>query len=267
MLARQVVSRNKIAIYSINSVVCDKMPKLKTKAESISDLLAKNIGGGVFRRQADTVFCKVCIKRLNTITKYTLENHIKTQVHENLVKRREQQQRQIDSDGFVLSSETDIGKALSQSTFMHDVTKAFITADIPLNKMNSHALRQLFEKYTKFNLPSESMARQFIMPKIYDQTIESTKQQLAGKKIWVSIDETRDRSGKLVGVVVLRALDRLDRPYLYKVIDLEKTNSETICRTVDDAIRSLGDSTNRDDILMLLTDGAPYMLKAGSYIF
>jgi hypothetical protein len=96
------------------------MPRTtKSKKQSIADLLSKDIGGGVFRRDGNTVFCKVCVNRLNTITKFTLESHIKTQLHENLVKRKQLQQRQIDGDGFILNSQIDSSNAaISQSTFM-----------------------------------------------------------------------------------------------------------------------------------------------------
>lgn len=243
------------------------MPKvLKTKGESIAGLLAKAIYNCAFRRDGDTVFCRVCVKRLASIKKSSLDSHVKTDYHTNMLNRKERHQKQIDGDGYVLSTAANEPmEVLSQASFMTDITNMMIANDIPLTKLNSASFRQLFSKYTKFNPPSEAMARQFILPKLYDKTLESTKEILAGKKIWVSVDETRDRTGRFVGAIVLRSLDALDKPYLVSVVDLEETNSNTICRAVDDAIRMLGSS--RDDILMLVTDGARYMIKAGMLIY
>jgi hypothetical protein len=247
-----------------------KVPK--TKSESIVDLLNKTNFDGVFRRDGDTIFCRVCIKRLSSTKKSSLDSHINTDFHKNMLKRKHTQQRQLDGDGFLLSVNINENiEKVSQSTFMYDLTKMMISADIPLNKLNTPSFRNLFQKYTRFNPPSEPMARQFVLPKLYDEQFTTTKKEIVGKKLWVSIDETRDRTGRFVGAIVLRALDELNKPYLFKIIDLEETNSATICRAVDDAIRSLGEGTTRDDVLMLLTDGARYMVKAGknwtAYLF
>lgn len=91
------------------------------------------------------------------------------------------------------------------------------------------------------------MARQFILPKIYEESFVSTKCELAGRKLWISIDETRDGMGRDVGAIVVRSLDQLGKPHLLKIIDLEATTND-----------------ERADFLMFLTDGAKYMIKAGN---
>lgn len=72
------------------------------------------------------------------------------------------------------------------------------------------------------------------------------------------MDEATDSDGRHVAAVVMRSLeDGTSRPYLIDAV------SATIKLTVDDCIRSLGDKCNRNDVLMLVTDAAPYMRKAG----
>lgn len=221
----------------------------KSKGKSIVDLLNKTDFNGVFRRDGDTIFCRVCIKRLTSTKKSSLDAHVNTDYHKNMLGRKQLQQKQLDGDGFFLNANrSESIEKLSQITFMNDLTKMMISSDIPLNKLNSPSFRKIFEKYTGFNPPSEPMARQFVLPKLYDEQFTATKSELAGKKLWISIDETRDRSGRFVGAIVPRALDALNKPYLFKIVDLEKTDSATICRAVDDAVRSLGAATSRDDV-------------------
>lgn len=53
--------------------------------------------------------------------------------------------------------------------------------------------------------------------------------------------------------------DETKRPYLMEAVPLEATNSQTI---KDDCLRSLGSDCDRHDVLMFVTDAAPYMLEA-----
>lgn len=81
----------------------------------------------------------------------------------------------------------------------------------------------------------------------------------------MSIDETKDCEPRHVGAIVVRVLtDNVSKPYILDAIDLEATNVDTIKLAVDDCLRMLGESCNRNDVLMFVTDKAPYMLKAGN---
>lgn len=50
---------------------------------------------------------------------------------------------------------------------------------------------------------------------------------------------------------------------MLKCEQLKATNAENIISLVDDALRLLGEGCSRDDVLVMVTDGARYMLKAG----
>lgn len=81
--------------------------------------------------------------------------------------------------------------------------------------------------------------------------------------IWVSVDETYDQEGRHVAAVIVRALEENSTPYMMHTFDLKSTNSDTILRAVDDSLRILSDVIDREHVLVLLTDGAPYMCLAG----
>ena len=66
--------------------------------------------------------------------------------------------------------------------------------------------------------------------------------------------------------VMASALDgeTLERPYLIHVIDISSSNNATLQQAVVKALHVLmGDDLNYDRILLFLTDGAPYCVKAG----
>lgn len=50
---------------------------------------------------------------------------------------------------------------------------------------------------------------------------------------------------------------------MISTVQLEKANGTTICRVVDDAMRLLSTAVRREDFLLLVTDAAKYMVKAG----
>lgn len=80
------------------------------------------------------------------------------------------------------------------------------------------------------------------------------------------MDETKDKDGRHVAAVIVRDFeDPSSPPYLIYTVELEFTNGETVKAAVDDAIRKLGENTDRRNILVLVTDAARYMKKAGMY--
>lgn len=84
----------------------------------------------------------------------------------------------------------------------------------------------------------------------------------------ISIDEATDSEGRHIAAIVVRSLeDETKRPYLMDAVPLEATNSKTITEAVDDCLRAMGPECNRHDVLMLVTDAASYMRKAGYILY
>lgn len=64
-----------------------------------------------------------------------------------------------------------------------------------------------------------------------------------------------------MGAIVVRSLSDENAPlYIIDAMDLGATNASTIQLAVDDCLRKL--SCDREDVLMFVTDRAPYMKKA-----
>lgn len=83
----------------------------------------------------------------------------------------------------------------------------------------------------------------------------------------VCVDETKDSAGRHVAAIIIRSMEESSRPYLIHVVELDATNGETIRTAVDDGLKKLGEDCNREDVLVLLTDKAPYMKRAGENFF
>nr|CAD7202112.1 unnamed protein product [Timema douglasi] len=99
------------------------------------------------------------------------------------------------------------------------------------------------------------------------KTIEKIKESIGDSYFWASVDETTDRCGRYIANIVVGKLDSTgpSSPHLIASRVLEVANSSTIARVVRDSLRVLWPSENNDEKLMvLLTDSAAYILKAGA---
>lgn len=240
----------------------------KSKAQSVEELLSRS-NDGSFRRDGSSVFCRRCLKRLTAVTAYTLKVHLRTELHVRNSSKWKLLQTQLTTDEFITKVNGEpTAEEITTTSFKTDLTKSFIAADIPLHKLNNKHIKGVFAKYTHFVPPSTSMARSHLLPGIYEDVSARVVEELRGQKLWVSVDESRDSCGRFVGAIVVRKLsDEQSRPYILNIVDLEATNADTICLAVDDALRSLGNAINRTDVLMLVTDGAKYMIKGGKCHF
>lgn len=81
--------------------------------------------------------------------------------------------------------------------------KIFVSANIPLTKLNNPSLRDLFKKYTGRELPDKSTIRKLYLLPEYDKTIATIKDNISDSYIWVSADETTDIKGRCVVNIVV----------------------------------------------------------------
>lgn len=69
-----------------------------------------------------------------------------------------------------------------------------------------------------------------------------------------------------MAAVVIRTVEENSRSFLMNLIEMEKTNAVGVVIAIDDSMKMLF-----DDVLMLVTDAASYMILAGKiqiyYIF
>jgi len=87
------------------------------------------------------------------------------------------------------------------------------------------------------------------------------------KKIWVSIDETTDCEGRYIAHVVVGTLEKNEsgKIFLLTSEQLERANFSTISKLFDKSMNLLWpNDVLHDNVLLFLTDAAPYMVKAAN---
>ena len=148
------------------------------------------------------------------------------------------------------------------SDFAEEVTKAFLSADIPLYKLNNKYIKQLFRDIGR-SLPSESACRNTVR-KLGTDELQRIRNAVEDKMIFLVVDESTLSGTQYLNILV-GSLETPHTSYLYDCQPLScAPNSDSITQAVDDAVRSL--ATNRNSFCLLLSDAARYMVAAGTIL-
>jgi hypothetical protein len=103
----------------------------------------------------------------------------------------------------------------------------------------------------------------------YDDTINKIRNRVENNKIWVSIDETSDVDGTFVTNVVVGTLKH-EQPaeiFLLACEVLERVNNSSIAVVFNNAMNLLWpDKAERENVLLFVSDAAPYMIKAAKVL-
>jgi hypothetical protein len=147
--------------------------------------------------------------------------------------------------------------------------QALLSANIPLNKLSNDCFRNFLEKYTSKSIPVESTLRKSYVAQCYEETMNNIKKYCENQKLWISIDETTDVEGRYIANVIIGTLE-IGCPGKIFLLDteaLEKANHTSIAKLLDKALHILWPQEIKyDNILLFLSDAAPYMVKAGKGI-
>ncbi|KAJ4447122.1 hypothetical protein ANN_09122 [Periplaneta americana] len=192
---------------------------------------------------------------VSSTQKFLVQQHITTSKHQ-ANKQLNSKQRQL----FLTQPTT----SNVRSEFNIDLCRSLISADIPLYKLKNKVFREFLEKYTQHTIPDESTLRKTYAPSIYDETIQKIRDEIKDSSIWVSIDETPDKEGRLVGNVVIGLLsEQYSERILLHCDVLEKCNNKTIVKLFNEAMGILWPKgIMYDNVLFFISDAA-HMVKAG----
>jgi transcriptional regulator of met regulon len=242
-----------------SAVALATMPKLCTSLVKKLNDLVREFGSEDFSNDGSILFCKACEKTVNHEKKYFVSQHVATSIHKRSIERKRSKSQTT------IRSVYDAASSSRHSTFSSELCKAFVDAGIPLWKLENESLRSFLTKYTKQHIPSESTLRKNYVSSHYDSTMEEIKTFVQDKKIWVSIDETTDCTGRHVANVVIGTLEVGEpyRTFLLTTEELEATNSSTIAQLFTSALTLLWpEGIKYNNVLLFVTDAAPYMKKA-----
>lgn len=156
------------------------------------------------------------------------------------------------------------GKSAKMDTFAVKITKTFLEAGIPIWKLQHPSIKKFFLEEYKETLPSVNTLYNKV-DLIYQSTLEKIKAYIGEHPIYFIVDETTDACKRSVmNVLVGKLENRFSEPVLLSTIFLEHTNNTTVQQAVNQACVTLyGVNIPYEKIWFLISDQAPYMLKAG----
>ncbi|KAE9524587.1 hypothetical protein AGLY_014637, partial [Aphis glycines] len=124
-------------------------------------------------------------------------------------------------------------------------------------------------KYLKHDIPDEFTLRKNYVPEIYNKTIQKIRDCINNNRIWINIDETTDVEGRYIANVIIGTLEINEPGQIFLLTSeiLEKTNHQNICKLFEDSLLLLWpDKIYRENVLLFVTDAAPYMMKAAKVL-
>lgn len=193
-----------------------------------------------------------------------MDQHLQTALHvSNNKKRANNFNQQLLSNPIPSNS--------SQDVFSKELCNVFLSCNIPLHKLDNPVLRSFLNtncKMENINLPSSSTLRKKYVEENYQTIMQNIKTEIINLPIWFSVDETTDSKGRYIAALIVGALNG-DKPsygYLVSLKELPQTNNKTISRFVNDSLINLflPDKVPVNRVLLMLSDAAPYMVKAAN---
>lgn len=138
-------------------------------------------------------------------------------------------------------------------------------ADIPPYKLTLQSTKDFISKYTKFSCPDQATIRRRYLDEIYNETVEKIRSIVGDKGIYFIVDETTDVKQRYVLNVLVGVLDGNPcKSMLLYSDELMATNNSTVTQAIINACSILWpNGINYERVLLLLSDQAAYMLKAG----
>jgi len=140
-----------------------------------------------------------------------------------------------------------------------------VATNIPLDKLNNPIFRVFFESNFSVGLPSVTTFRTKYLPLCYEEVMQSIKDCLKTGSLWISADCSKDSMGHEVANIIVGKLNRdeYSKPFLVAVSFLDKENAATMARLVNNTLHKLDPEFDCNRARLLLSDAAPYMVKAG----
>lgn len=235
------------------------MPKEKKSQISRLKSFILEFGDNVFSTDGRVLFCKICEIKVEYERRSSVIQHIQTVKHVKMIKRKEM----FNTRTKKMITQTNTTK---KSTFNMDLCKALLSANIPLNKLSNQVFRNFLELYTGKEIPYETTLRKGYIDDCFIETMQKIREYISDHKIWISIDETTDAEGRFIPNVIIGTLEaeKSGKIFLLNTEELEKANYSTVSKLFDKSLSILWPGgIKHDNVLLFLSDAAPYMVKSG----
>ena len=227
------------------------MPKVKTTYAYKIQSIVKEFPDELMESINNQLYCDLCKCAVSCNKRYFVDSHRNTSKHQNALGSRSENLISQNSQTFLRSSDTD---------FVVKVTsKTFLSADIPLYKLNNTHIKNLFRDVAH-RLPSETTCRRTALQFSEDE-LKRIRNAVHDKQIFFIVDESTLSGSQYLNILV----GNLETPHVSYLCDCQPLkcapNSNIIVQAVDDAIRNHG--INRSFFCLFLFDVAKYMIAAG----
>ncbi|KAJ4451952.1 hypothetical protein ANN_03436 [Periplaneta americana] len=188
-------------------------------------------GGEIFSSNGEFLICRLCRTQTRVWKRAFIDRHCNTKKHKASVALLEQEVNKVPSTS--LSSR--------KSTFFRDVCEMMVGANIPFHKVENVFFKNFIEKYTAKQLPSESTLRKNYLPDCYAVVLNQIRKAVGNNKIWVSVGETTDETGRFVAHVVVGTLspDGPGEKFLLTAEVLDKVNHASIVTLFENSMSLL----------------------------
>ena len=174
-------------------------------------------------------YIAICVTvRFFATNAFFVDSHRNTSKHQKALGSRAEHLIPLTSQTFLRSSDTD---------FVGKVTKAFLSADIPLYKLNNTHIKNLFRDIGH-RLPSETTCRQTAL-QLSEDELKRIRNAVHDKQVFLIVDESTLSGTQYLNILV-GSLETPHVSYLYDCQPLKcAPNSNTIAQAVDDAVKNL----------------------------
>jgi hypothetical protein len=210
-------------------------PKLLPKVR-LSNYI-EEFGEEIFKVDENVLYCKPCDKTIIGAAdrRCVVTQHLETDRHRYRLNRKRTSKQSI------LNQFTAPTQEFKQAIFNKMLCDAFITADIPLNKLLNLKLKETLEQYTGLDVLTPTAYRQTYISKLCTESIREMQKDLKGHYLWIGMDELCDSTGRTVAAFLVGKLDPngFEKPYLAHMEQLEKINHQTIAASFNHALMVL----------------------------
>lgn len=212
------------------SCCCFAMPKLQVSAFA---RVKEFPGEKLYVSDKKILMCLVCECRLNHDRKDTVVKHIGSEKH--IARKARAALLQTTRRQATISEAYSAGKKAKddKEDFIINTTQAFISANIPVEKLDHPVVRQWLHQYVKGSgdLPSANRIRQHYIPIVGERKEAEIKEAICGKRVCVLSDETTDKRGLCVFNVLFRTVEpgAKQDTFLAASVVLDAANGHKLC--------------------------------------
>lgn len=168
------------------------------------------------------IFCNICSKIIDSSRKSSIDSHRISKKHANGICKE--------------NFKKTFFKPINES-FAANVVKAFVSADIPLWKLRSVHLKELFSSLG-FELPSETTARR-ILNSLQHAHIMDLNVYFSNSNIFLIVDESEIKGVKYCNVIAGK-IECPNKEYIINVVPILGTvNSTKVLEIIYDSLETI----------------------------